>query len=195
MDCTVYGILQNTGVGCHALLQGIFPSQESNPGFLHCRQILYQLSHQGSPRVLERVAVPFSRGSSQPRDRTWVSCIAGGLDQLSHQGSPLCCGHMTNHVTPDKFTPQCPQTCPLLLTSFYSATLQAQHTPTSSRIHPPQPLLQDRGPHSLQQLRGRCLPSCSQLGPGRRCQHASRPAPPGASSSAPSQASSNHRRC
>ena len=75
MDCTVYGILQNTGVGCHALLQGIFPSQESNPGFLHCRQILYQLSHQGSPRVLERVAVPFSRGSSQPRDRTWVSCI------------------------------------------------------------------------------------------------------------------------
>uniref|UniRef100_A0A8B9YL87 Nucleophosmin n=1 Tax=Bos mutus grunniens TaxID=30521 RepID=A0A8B9YL87_BOSMU len=39
-----------TGVGCHALLQGIFPTQGSNPGLLHCRQILYHLSHQGSPK-------------------------------------------------------------------------------------------------------------------------------------------------
>ena len=40
---------KNTGVGCHALLQGIFPTQGSNPGFLHYKWILYQLSHQGSP--------------------------------------------------------------------------------------------------------------------------------------------------
>ena len=40
---------KNTGVGCHALLQGIFPTQGSNPGLPYCRQILYQLSHQGSP--------------------------------------------------------------------------------------------------------------------------------------------------
>ena len=40
---------KNTGVGCHALLQGIFPNQGSNPGLPHCRQILYPLSHQGSP--------------------------------------------------------------------------------------------------------------------------------------------------
>ena len=39
----------NTGVGCPCLLQGIFLSQGSNPGLLHCRWILYQLSHQGSP--------------------------------------------------------------------------------------------------------------------------------------------------
>ena len=39
---------KNTGVGCHALLQGIFPTQGSNPGLPHCRQILYHLSHQGS---------------------------------------------------------------------------------------------------------------------------------------------------
>ena len=39
----------NTGVGYHALLQGIFPTQGLNPGLLHCRQILYNLSHQGSP--------------------------------------------------------------------------------------------------------------------------------------------------
>ena len=40
---------KNTGVGCHFLLQGIFPTQGSNPGLLHCRQTLYRLSHQGSP--------------------------------------------------------------------------------------------------------------------------------------------------
>ena len=41
---------QNSGVGSCSLLQGIFPTQGSNPGLLHCRQILYQLNHQGSPR-------------------------------------------------------------------------------------------------------------------------------------------------
>ena len=70
---------KNTGVGCHALLQGIFPTQGSNPGLPHCRRILYQLSHQGSPRILEWVAYPFSRGYSWPRNRTRVSCIAGGF--------------------------------------------------------------------------------------------------------------------
>ena len=36
---------KNTGVGCHSLLQGIFPTQRSNQGLPHCRQILYRLSH------------------------------------------------------------------------------------------------------------------------------------------------------
>ena len=70
---------KNTGVGCHGLLQGIFPTEGSNPGLLHCGQILYCLSHQGNPRILEWVAYPFSRGSSWPRNRTNVSCIAGGF--------------------------------------------------------------------------------------------------------------------
>ena len=39
---------KNTGVGCHTLLQEIFPTQESNPGLPQCRQVLYCLSHQGS---------------------------------------------------------------------------------------------------------------------------------------------------
>ena len=39
---------KNTGVGCHFLLQEIFPTQGSNPGLLHCRQMLYCLSHQGN---------------------------------------------------------------------------------------------------------------------------------------------------
>ena len=41
---------KNTGVGCHALLQGVFPTQGSNPGLPHCRQILYQLSHREAQR-------------------------------------------------------------------------------------------------------------------------------------------------
>ena len=67
---------QTTGVGSLSLLQGIFPTQQSNPGLPHCRQILY-LSHQGSPRILEWVAYPFSSRSAQPRNRTCVSCITG----------------------------------------------------------------------------------------------------------------------
>ena len=55
---------KNTEVGCHAFFQGIF----SNPGLPHCRQILYHLSPQGSPRMLEWVAYPFSRKSSRPRN-------------------------------------------------------------------------------------------------------------------------------
>ena len=45
---------QNTGVGSLSLLQEIFPTQGSNPGLLHCRQILYQLSHKGSPSANEK---------------------------------------------------------------------------------------------------------------------------------------------
>ena len=56
MDCSPPGSSvhgdspgNNTGVGCHALLQEIFPTQRSNPGLPQCRWILYHLSHQGSP--------------------------------------------------------------------------------------------------------------------------------------------------
>ena len=68
---------QNTGVGSLSLLQEIFPTQGLNPGLMHCRQILYQLSHKGSPRMLEWVAYPFSSRSSWPRNQTGVSYIAG----------------------------------------------------------------------------------------------------------------------
>ena len=68
---------QNTGVGGPSLLQGIFPIQGLNWGLPHCRWILYQLSQQGSPRILEWVAYPFSRGSFWSRNWTRVSYIAG----------------------------------------------------------------------------------------------------------------------
>ena len=43
---------RNTGVDCNFLLQGIFPTQGSNPGLPHCRQMLYRLSHQDFPHIL-----------------------------------------------------------------------------------------------------------------------------------------------
>jgi len=59
MDCSPPGfsvhrnsIGKNTGVGSHAVLQGIFPTPGLNPGLLLCRQILYLLSHQGSPWLM-----------------------------------------------------------------------------------------------------------------------------------------------
>ena len=116
MDYTVHGILQARileWISC-SLLQGIFLIQGLNPDLPHCSLIIYQLNHQGCPRIasvqfssvtqscltlcnlmdhivhgilqariLECVACPFSRGSSQPRDRTQVSCLAGGFTSLA----------------------------------------------------------------------------------------------------------------
>ena len=106
---------QNTRGGSNSPLQGIFPTQGSNPGLLNCRWILYQLSHQGSPRkwscsvvsnslrpvdcsrlsssihgilqarILEWVAISFSRASSRPRDQTQVSHIGGRHFNLSQK--------------------------------------------------------------------------------------------------------------
>ena len=84
MDCSPPGSSvhgdspgKNTRVGCHVLLQGIFPTQGLNPSLPHCRRILYHLSQQGSPRILEWGAYPFSMGSFWPRNRTSISGIAG----------------------------------------------------------------------------------------------------------------------
>ena len=81
---------QNTGVGNLSLLQAIFPTQGSNPGLLHCRRILYQLSHNGSPRILGCVAYPFSR------EMLWIHGSTQGLlhcrrilYQLRYQGIPV----------------------------------------------------------------------------------------------------------
>ena len=58
---------QNTGVGSRSLLPGVFPTQGLNPGLPHCRQILYQLSHKGSPRF---------RPQLQP-----LACVLGCQEQ------------------------------------------------------------------------------------------------------------------
>ena len=101
---------KNTGVGCHFLLQGIFLSQGSNLGLLHYRQILYHLSHQGSPyTLLVVVSLPshvrlfcnlmncslpgFSdHGISQARILEWVA-ISFSRGSFPTQGSNLCLLH------------------------------------------------------------------------------------------------------
>ena len=50
---------KSTGVGCHFLLQQIFPTQGLNPGLPYCRQTLYHLSHQGSPiQIINGIKTP-----------------------------------------------------------------------------------------------------------------------------------------
>ena len=96
MDCSPPGSYvpgdspgKNTRVGCQALLQGIYLTQRLNPGLPHCGRILYHLSHQGSPRILEWEAYPFSRGYSQCRNQTGSLALRWILYQLSYQGSPI----------------------------------------------------------------------------------------------------------
>ena len=80
---------QNPGVGSLSLLQGGPPTQGSNQGLLPCRQILYQLSHHGSPRILEWVAFPFSRGSSRLRSNPGLPLCRQILYQLSYKEGVL----------------------------------------------------------------------------------------------------------
>ena len=91
MDYTVPRILQAKILEWVAIpfSQGSSQTQGWNPGLLHCRQILCQLSHQGSSRILDGVAYAFSRGSSRPRNRTGVSCIAGDSLPAELPGKPL----------------------------------------------------------------------------------------------------------
>ena len=70
---------QKTAVGSLSILQGIFPTQGSNPGLTHFRGILYQLIQKGNPRILLWVAYPFSSEFSWLRNWTGVSCIANGF--------------------------------------------------------------------------------------------------------------------
>ena len=66
---------QNTGVGRHSLLQGIFPTQGSNPGLPHCRWILYQMSHQGNPPTSTLVYPYVGANAGTKADRALLSSI------------------------------------------------------------------------------------------------------------------------
>ena len=76
-------------MGSLSLLRGILPTQGSSLGLPYCRQILYQLSHQGSPRILEWEAYPFSRGIFSTQESNW-GLLHGRwiLNQLSYQEIP-----------------------------------------------------------------------------------------------------------
>ena len=78
---------QNTGVGSLSLLQGIFPTQGSSPGLLYCRQILHQLSHRGSPRILEWVSLFRQEAISPERPHNMPPPLAEALEEAgSTQG-------------------------------------------------------------------------------------------------------------
>ena len=74
---------QNTGVGSLSFLQGIFPTQGSNPGLPHCRQILYQ--PQGKPKNAGIGSLPLLQEIIPTQELN-----QGLLYQLSYQGSPQC---------------------------------------------------------------------------------------------------------
>ena len=84
---------QNSGVGSLSLLQGIFPTQGSKPGLPHCRWILYQLNHKGSPRILEVGSLSLLQRifPTQESNRDLLHCRRI-LYQLSYQGSPFTGG-------------------------------------------------------------------------------------------------------
>ena len=107
MDCSLSGSLRpwyfpgkSAGVDCLFLLQGIFPTQESNSGVPHCRQTLYRLSHQGSPKIngtdLTRSRVSWGTIAvwNSPGQNTGVGSLSlpQGIfpTQGSNPGSPHC---------------------------------------------------------------------------------------------------------
>ena len=89
MDYIVHGILQPRilDMGSLSLLQGIFPSQGSNPGLPYCRWIFLPAEPQGKPKNTGVGSLSVLQWISQPRNQTGVSCIAGRFCQLSCQGS------------------------------------------------------------------------------------------------------------
>ena len=81
---------KNIRVGRHALLQGIFTTQESNPSLPHCRRIPYCLSHQGSPRILELGSLSLLQGNFLTQESNWgILHCRQILYQLSYPGSPI----------------------------------------------------------------------------------------------------------
>ena len=101
--CSVPGLFpgKNTGMGCHFLLQGIIPTQGSNLGLLHCRQILYCLSHQGSltlqmnsTKSLEKLSYP---------DQTLPEKLQRKETSQTHSMRPLSPQYQTKIPKPDKY--------------------------------------------------------------------------------------------
>ena len=70
---------QNTGVGSISLLQGSSQPRDQTEVLLYCRWILYQLSHKGSPRILEWVSLSFLQGIFPSQESNQIACIAGGF--------------------------------------------------------------------------------------------------------------------
>ena len=111
MDCRLHRPWdspgKNTGVGCHFLSQGIFPTQGSNPGLSHCRQTPYHLSHQGTPKS-SFSSVQFTQSvmsdSLQPHElqhaRPPCPSPTPGVHPNSHPLSLWCYPDISSSVVP-----------------------------------------------------------------------------------------------
>ena len=90
---SVHGILsKNTGMGCHSRLQGIVPTQGSNPGFPHCKRILFCLSQKGSPSTIT-FNPPGERSLARTAFSRWIDCAR--LEGLTYVDSTACSGWPT----------------------------------------------------------------------------------------------------
>ena len=142
---------QNNGVDNLSFIQGIIPTQGLNPGLPQCRWFLYQLSHLGTPRILEWVVCPFSSGSSQPRNQTGVSCTAGGFFTNWAIREALVNVQFSSvrfsSVVFDSLRPHKPQHCrpPLSITNSWSLPKLPVHW-VSIAIQPSHPLLSPSPP-------------------------------------------------
>ena len=96
---------QNTGLGCCSLLQGIFPTQGSNPGLPHCRQILYQLSHKGSPfTCYHNVTHQAPLSMEFSRQEYWSGSVSSVAQSCQTLCDPMDCsmpGFPIHHQLPE----------------------------------------------------------------------------------------------
>ena len=119
---------QNTGEGSLSLLQGIFPTQGSNPGLPHCRRILYQLCHKGSPRILEWVAYPFSGALPEPG----IKLESPALQADSLPAELLGTWHFCVLYLSES---QCPKVLLLLISCFFSSFQCGAQTASTTSWH------------------------------------------------------------
>ena len=109
---------KNTGVGCHSLLQGIFPAQGSNLDLLHCRRIPYRPNHWGSPQTTSLgYFAPWPELRQCPSHLEWIHRLfcSPPPQLLSHhhpvfQDGP--CGPHAGWLIPAPCSPRCPQPLP-----------------------------------------------------------------------------------
>ena len=103
MDCSPWNSPgKNTGVHSLSLLQGIFPTQGSNPGLPHCRRILYQLSCQGSPlpKPLTKVLLCITPGGLNPQEREKEPIISSKHSRKTNPGNFTSLGNPVTYCPP-----------------------------------------------------------------------------------------------
>ena len=83
--------IRNTGECSYSLLQGIFLTQGSNPDLLHCRHILYCLSHQGSP---DGILLSHKKNKILPFAKTWMDLEDIMLNEISQRNTNTLCYHL-----------------------------------------------------------------------------------------------------